>query len=104
MHSLKLCTIGLLQALGIAAYCALLSGLFWVMKEFLPQPDQSIAIVLMLLLLVLSAAITGFLFFGYAAYLALHQRIRRAIKLAAYTMLYSLGIIIIFFVILTIIN
>ena len=70
----------------------------------MPQPDQSLAIIMMLLLLVLSAAITGFLFFGYAAYLALHQQMRKAIQLVIYTTLYSLGIIIVFMVILALLK
>jgi len=74
------------------------------MEELLPQPDQFMAIIMMLLLLVLSAAITGSLFFGYAVYLALHQKMKKALKLVAYTMLYSLGIILVFFVVLAIIK
>ncbi len=104
MRKLNLCTIGLLQSLGIAAYCALLSGLLWVMEKYLPKPDQLLAIALILLLLVLSAAITGSLFFGYAAYLALRQEIKKALLLVVYTMLYSLGIIIIAFVVLAILK
>ncbi len=51
--------------------------------------------ILMLFLLVFSAAVTGLLVFGYPVYLVLNKKIKEALKVLGYTFLYCLGIILI---------
>lgn len=102
MKNLNAPLAGLLQALGIIAYCALISGFFWAMNEYFAKPDQLLAIALMLILLVFSAAVTGLLFFGYPAYLVVRQRkIRKALVVIGFTMAYCLVAVIIIIVFLS---
>ncbi|NQV13787.1 MAG: hypothetical protein HQ530_05835 [Parcubacteria group bacterium] len=104
MRKLSASPAGFLQAISITAYCVLVSGLFWVLEEFFQQPPQFIAVALMLIIFVFSAAVTGTLFFGYPAYLALHQETKKALAVIAHTMLYSLGIIIITLVVISVVS
>ena len=88
-------TIGLLQALSVAVYCSLVAGFIKIMEKFAPKDVPEIAmILLMLFLLVFSAAISGLLVFGYPAYLMLHKDTKRALTILAYTFLYCLIILI----------
>lgn len=93
MNKTKLSLIGFLQALGVVIYCSLIASLFWFFKIFSETPPEFWGTVLMLTLLVFSASVTGSLVFGYSAYLVLNQRIKEALTLLAYTLLYFLGII-----------
>ena len=86
--------IGLLQAAGVTAYCALVGGFFFLMNEIAAKPGF-FGIFLMLVLLVFSAAVTGSLVFGYPAYLALNKKIKESLEVLAYTLLYSLGVILV---------
>ena len=92
--SLNPSLIGLLQALGVAIYSALIGGFFYFMEVVSATPGF-LGIVLMLIIFVFSAAITGSIVFGYSVYLALNKRIREALNVLAFTLLYSLGIILI---------
>lgn len=84
-------SVGLLQALFIAIYCFLIGGFFFLMEYFFPQSGSSLMTIgLMLILLVISAAITGMLFFGYSAFLVLNKRIKRALNVVAYTFLFCI--------------
>lgn len=87
--------IGFLQAAGVLIYCGLIAVFFFYMTKTTAQPGI-IGIFLMLALFVFSAAVTGSLIFGYPAYLALvKNRIKEALTILAYTLLYSLLIILI---------
>jgi len=86
--------VGLLQALGVAIYSALIGGFFYFMEVVSAKPGF-LGIVLMLIIFVFSAAITGSIVFGYSAYLALNGKIKAALEILAYTLLYCLGIILI---------
>lgn len=85
--------IGLLQALGVAAYCGLIGLFFRYIKIVSPQIPELGGTVVLLLLLVFSAAITGFLVFGYPALLALEKEIKKALFILVHTFLFSLIII-----------
>jgi len=94
--------IGFLQALAMAAYCFLISGFFQFGNIFFPEQSTFWIPVLILILLVFSAAITGTIVFGYSVYLALNQRIKEALSIFFYTLLYSLGMIGIVIILLTV--
>jgi len=90
-------TIGLLQSIAVAIYCSLVAGFFQVMDKFGPKvkiPEISM-ILLILFLLVFSAAVSGLLVFGYPAYLMLHKDAKRALQILGCTFLYSLLILIV---------
>lgn len=93
MKKYSLSCVGFLQALGVVVYCALISGVMRLGDVFLIETPMYLRIVLILILLVFSAAVTVSLVFGYAAYLALQQKIKDALLIVAYTLLYCLGII-----------
>lgn len=95
MKKLSLSTIGLFQALGVAAYVTLISGLFKVMGKMAPKPPAFLGAIAMLSLLVFSVAVVGLVVFGYPAWLALNNKIKKALTILAYTLLYSLLFIII---------
>ena len=85
--------IGLLQAAGVLVYCGLIAALFYFLAKT-SSPPNFFGIFVMLALLVLSAAITGSLVFGYPAYLTLiKHRPKEALTILSYTLLYSLIII-----------
>jgi hypothetical protein len=86
--------VGLTQALGVTAYSILIGGFFYLMGEISATPGF-LGIVLMLILLVFSAAVTGSIVFGYSAYLALNKQIKEALNVLAYTLLYFIIIILI---------
>lgn len=101
MSKPNLSLIGFLQALGIIAYCFLITGLFQFFgKFFVAAPMGFLGSVLMLALLVFSAAVTGSIVFGYPAYLVFKKRIKEALTVFGYTLLYCLGMLIIIIVIL----
>lgn len=56
-------------------------------------PPRFLGSLLILVLLVFSAAVTGSIVFGYPAYLALNKRIKEALSILAFTLLYCLIII-----------
>ena len=95
MKKIKPEIMGLLQSLGVLLYCVLLSGFFRLMEGVMPRQPGILTWVLMLFLLVFSAAITGLLVFGYPVYLALNKKVKEALKVLGYTFLYCLGIILI---------
>lgn len=101
MKKLNLSTIGLLQALGVAVYCALVVGILnWFGKIFFTPPGFW-GSLLILVLLVFSAAISGSIVFGYPAYLALNKRIKEALSILAFTLLHCLLIIIVIVILIT---
>lgn len=94
--------VGFFQAMGVAIYCFLIASFFNYMERFsgMPDPPHALGALIMLLLLVVSATICGVLVFGYPVYLILRQNTKRAIKIIAYTITYSIAI---FFITLAII-
>jgi len=95
MKKIKPEIVGLLQSLGVLLYCALLAGFFLAMERVMPKGPNILGWILILFLLVLSAAVTGLLVFGYPVYLALNKKVKEALKVLGYTFLYCLGIILI---------
>ena len=91
--------IGLAQALGLVIYCALIAGLLWFLGNISVEPLGFFGSVLMLMLLVFSAAVTGSIVFGYPTYLVLNNRVKEALSILAFTLLYCLGVIIVVIVI-----
>lgn len=93
--------IGFLQSLGVAIYCSLIALFIWNLDRSFDQSPQVLNMVLMLFLLVFSVAICGTLVFGYPVYLLIGHNVKRALHILAYTMLFSLLMLL---VILLIIN
>jgi len=93
--------IGFLQALGVIAYCVLAGGFFWLANKFFATPPGFLGIILMLIFLVFSVAVSGVIVFGYPAHLAFNQRFKDALSLLIYTLLYTLGFVIIVVIIIT---
>jgi len=85
--------LGFFQALGVLIYCSLIGALMWGLETFFKTPPQFLAISFVLLLLVLSAAVTGTLIFGYPAYLVFNKKVKKALTLVGFTLLYLMGII-----------
>ena len=94
MKKLNPSKIGFLQALGVAIYCALVVAVMNYFGKIFFAPPGFLGSLLILMLLVFSAAITGSIVFGYAAYLAFHKRVKEALVILCFTALYSLAIII----------
>jgi len=87
-------TIGLLQALSVSLYCGLVALFFSFMTKTAPRPGF-FGFFVMLVIFVFSAAITGSLVFGYPAYLVLAKnKIKEASTILAYTLGFSLIIVI----------
>ena len=88
--------VGLCQALLVAVYCGSVATFFSFMARTADPPMPFFGFFLMLLLLVFSAAITGSLVFGYPVYLAvINRKIKEAAEILAYTLAFSLLIIIV---------
>lgn len=98
MKKLNIHFVAFLQALGVALYCLLTSGLFSLADRFFESPPAFFAAAIMLVLLVFSAAATGSMVFGYSACLFLKGRINQSLRLFAYTLLYLLIMIVLSFV------
>lgn len=96
MKKLSLPIIGLLQTLGVAAYCALVAGFMSFAEQnlFAQTENAFFGIFFMLTLLVFSAAVVGLLIFGYAVRLALQQHIKEALAVLGYTLLTTLMVIV----------
>jgi len=95
MKKLSNSKIGLLQALGVAAYCLLISQVFMLLEKLNVNPPEWVAASLMLFMLVFSVAIVGSLIFGRAVYLLLQKNVKDALHILGYTLVYGLGVIII---------
>lgn len=78
--------LGFLQATGLFLYIMLISGFFTYMAPLLDhKPSKFIAPVMMLLLLVLSATISGLLVLGRAGFLFWEKRYRECFTLVSWT-------------------
>lgn len=89
----KTFTFGFLSGLGVVIYCASVALLMTFLENKLSEMGGgTFPIIIMLILLVFSAAISGSLVFGYPAYLFIKKEFRSAI----YTLATSLVTIIFF--------
>lgn len=95
MNKDNLSLVGFLQAAGVVIYCELIACGLWCGNKFLPTLSGPLGSILILVLLVFSAAVTGSIVFGYAAYLALNNKIKNALHLLFYTLFYCLTLIVI---------
>lgn len=96
MKKINSSLIGLFQALGVVIYCALIAGVLNFLGKTFTAPMGFLGSVLILVLLVFSAAATGSILFGYPAYLFLRsKKTKEALSILAYTFLYCLVFIII---------
>jgi len=86
--------IGFLEALGVSIYCALIAGLFTLLEKFIAGPGY-LGVALMLILLVFSAAVCGFLIFGYPVYLILNKQTKKALFILGFCALWFIGIILV---------
>jgi len=87
--------IGFLQALGLFIYCGLLISLFQFFGNNAVQAPQFFGSVVILAIFVFSAAVTGSIVFGYAAYLGFKGKIKEALSVLTYTLIFSFLIIVI---------
>lgn len=84
--------VGLLQAAGVAIYCAAVGAFMFYMERGNVEPGY-FGVLLILVLLVFSAAVTGSLIFALPVYLAMNQKIKQSLSILAYTLLFSFVII-----------
>jgi len=98
MKKYKLSSYGLFQALGIVLYCAIIASLLSYFGKLAVTPPELVGSTLILMLLVFSAAVCGTIVFGYPIYLALQNKIKVALQLLLFTLLYLIGLIAIFVV------
>lgn len=92
--------IGLMQAIGVVAYCILIASFFGFFERNFSGPQGIWAPAIMLILLVFSAAVTGSIVFGYPAYLFFKEKeIKSALQILAYTLIYCLLFILIAFIV-----
>jgi hypothetical protein len=83
---------GLLQSVSVIVYCALISGFISLMGHYGKEPGQFWGPLIMLTLLVFSAATMGLVVFGYPVVLALNKEIKQA----GYVLLWTFLFLIIF--------
>jgi hypothetical protein len=93
--------IGFLQALGVGIYCALIAGLFSLLEKSFATPGY-LGFALMLILLVFSAAVCGFLVFGYPVYLLLNKQTKEALLILGFSALWFVEIIAVSIILITI--
>lgn len=101
MKDRKIVTHSLISALGVAFYTA---GVAWFIINagsiFGTVGNTFLAPMLFLLLLIVSATITGLLVLGEPAYLYLNGHKKTAVKTLGFTILFLFGIAVIVFVLL----
>ncbi|HBK34782.1 hypothetical protein A2239_02070 [Candidatus Uhrbacteria bacterium RIFOXYA2_FULL_40_9] len=84
--------LGLLQAFSVSFYIGLISVFFTYVAPNLPSHPFVIGMI-MLTLLVFSAAVTGSLVFGYPVYLILNKQTKEGVSIFAYTLLFLVVIL-----------
>jgi len=89
-----------IDALATTAYIIFIVSFISSLQAFASQEDIIIIPIAMLLLFVISAAITGFLVFGKPAMLYIDGKKREAVSLLGYTLGILVLITIIFFIFL----
>lgn len=86
--------IGLLLAIGVAVYVALISALMYALETIDFIPPMYVSMIVMLTLLVLSAAVTGSLVFTYPVLLAIRKKTKEALLVFASTLVWLVVFII----------
>lgn len=104
MKNNKLVPLGLLHAIGVTLYVTVISLVMMRGDEWFGKMDSFVGPALMLMLLVLSAAITAFLVFGRPVLLYLDQKKQEALKLLGFTIGWMAVIIILTMISLTLIR
>ncbi len=94
--------IGLLQALGVAGYVAIISVVLYGLENISAEPPLYLSMVTILLLLVFSAAVTGSLIFAYPAVLAMNKKVKAALQVLGSTLAWLVVFLIIFLLIVLI--
>ncbi len=84
----------MIQALAITLYISLVSSFMNYMSQTNLGQSDFLAAVLMLSLLVFSAAITALLIFGLPTYLIINKQVKQALSILGYSFLWLLLIII----------
>lgn len=95
MKNLSTQKIGFLQALGVLVYCVLVSSFMRYSGQLFDKGPGFWGPILMLMLLVFSAGLTGSLVFGYPVYLAMHKKIKEALEVLAYTLVFLLFLVLV---------
>lgn len=97
----KIITRAFIDAIGTAAYIILIVSFIFSLQIFSSEPEDTIIIpIAMLLLLVCSAAITGFLVFGKPIMLYVDGKKKEAVSLLGYTIITLALITLIAFILL----
>lgn len=78
--------IGLLQALCVIVYVAIISSVMYGLDFVAVEPPIIVGIMTVLLLLVVSAAFVGSAIFAYPAVLAMHKKTKKALQILASTL------------------
>jgi len=79
---------GFLGGVAEAAYVLLVASLLTMLDQLMPKsPEGIIAPLLILLLFVFSAAVSGILVFGYPVYLAFQKRFAEALMTVVTTLI-----------------
>lgn len=93
----KTWVVGLLQALLVAVYCALIATTFSFLTKIFPKDPPGLSpFFLMMLLFVFSATITALFVFGFPSYLVVAKgKVKEAARILAFTLLFLLLIIIV---------
>jgi len=80
----------------VVIYCALVVAIINLFGQIFFAPPGFFGSVLILVLLVFSAAVSGSIVFGYPAYLFLkNKQAKEALSILGFTLLYAVGIILI---------
>ncbi|MDD5023266.1 MAG: hypothetical protein PHU63_03800 [Candidatus ainarchaeum sp.] len=97
----KIITRALIDSIGTVAYVILVASFMFSLQGLSPKEDTIFVIASMLLLLVCSAAITGFLVFGKPIMLYMDGKKKEAVSLLGYTigMLFIITLMIFFLLI-----
>lgn len=102
MKNSKIILWGLINSLGVLIYTAAVAWFLFNGEKFLGKADNFFMPLALLLLFVVSAAITGLLVLGRPIYLYLNGAKKEAISLLFYTIGWLLLMVVIVFVILSI--
>lgn len=92
--------LGLLSALGVGLYCTLVAGFFRFGEGIFGNYQGFFLIVLMLVLLVISAAITGSLVFGLSVYWIYKGQTTYGLKVLASTLIWLIVVLAIILIII----
>lgn len=100
MKKSKISLISFLQALGLTVYCTLVASLIWSLSKSLVTAPGIAGVIFWLFLLAFSVAICGLIVFGYPGYLVINKKVKDALSILIYTLLYCVGIMAVILVVL----